>query len=242
MFTASINQIGGGLEARPRAYGVLVGTSRRLVRFRDALRATRRVAPTLAFMSLLFALLPFRSYLYFNPDAVAAGQWWRVLTHPFVHVSWYHLLLDGSAFVLLYRSLEQRRLSHLVAAGAGSLLASLWYWPTIGQTGLCGLSGMAHGLMAVSALEMIRRQDRLGWLCLLLVAGKSIWEAVTGQVFFTWLHFGLMGTPVAVCHLGGVVGGMLVWSAPACWRFAVHAGAESNKALASQRTSKGGRR
>ena len=54
---------------------------------------------------------------------------------------------------------------------------------------------------------------RLGWLCLAIVTGKAAWEAVTGQVFFTWLHFGLLGTPVAVCHLGGVVGGVIAWSA-----------------------------
>ena len=29
--------------------------------------------------------------LVFHPDKVLAGQWWQVITHPFVHISFYHL-------------------------------------------------------------------------------------------------------------------------------------------------------
>lgn len=43
----------------------------------------------------------------FQPEAVRGGEWWRVLTHPFVHVTWYHLLLDASAFFLLYNGLSK---------------------------------------------------------------------------------------------------------------------------------------
>src|SRR5690348_16262975 len=45
--------------------------------------------------------------LTFQPEAVRAGQWWRLLTHPFVHITWYHLLLDGVAFFILYHSLSE---------------------------------------------------------------------------------------------------------------------------------------
>jgi rhomboid family GlyGly-CTERM serine protease len=189
----------------------------------------------IAVLVVLLILLPLHSRLTFSPSAVAAGEWWRVLTHPFVHVSWYHALLDGAAFLLLYRMINGPRVAYCVGAGAGSLLAAVWFWPAIGATGLCGLSGIAHGLMAVSALQMIRSgmeghapswpsapanadatkrvpPTTVGWVCLALVAGKSIWEAATGQVFFAWMHFGLLGTPVAVCHLGGVVGGVVVFA------------------------------
>ena len=46
----------------------------------------------------------FRS-LTFLPEPVYAGEWWRVFTHPFVHLTWYHLLLDGTAYLALYHSL-----------------------------------------------------------------------------------------------------------------------------------------
>jgi len=155
----------------------------------------------------------------FSLEAVRAGQWWRLLSHPFVHVSWYHLLLDGAAFLILYRSLMDpsllRRVSFVVAAAVGSLLTS-WAATDL-SAGLCGLSGVAHGLMAVSAIEMVANfppgssERRVGWISLGLVLAKAGYEALTGQMFLGFLHFGLLGTPVAVSHAGGVLGGLSAW-------------------------------
>jgi len=162
----------------------------------------------------------FATTFIFLPDAVSAGEWWRVPAHPFVHVSLYHLLLDASVFFLLYTELRDKtwfeRFTLLLAAGAGSLLVSLWAAPIIQTRGLCGLSGIAHGLAAVSALEMLSGAKdktlwRLGLASLLLVVGKSLIEAVTGQIAFESLHFGELGVPIAVCHAGGVLGALLAW-------------------------------
>jgi rhomboid family GlyGly-CTERM serine protease len=102
--------------------------------------------------------------MMFRSDAVAAGEWWRLLTHPFVHVTWYHLLLDASAFFLLYHGLLERKISRrllfVVAGAVGSLGLSWLAAPAITTQGLCGLSGIAHGLMAVSAVEMMRTNTR----------------------------------------------------------------------------------
>src|SRR5438093_10173222 len=101
----------------------------------------------------------FSHSLTFEPQAVRNGEWWRLFTHPFVHVSWYHLLLDGTAFLALYSSLAEkiivRRLWYVFAGAAGSLLISWAAAPSLARTGLCGLSVAAHGLMAVSALELV---------------------------------------------------------------------------------------
>lgn len=153
--------------------------------------------------------------LVFFPALVGAGEWWRIITHPFVHVSWYHLLLDGAAFLMLYAELRHwpswRRLG-AVAASAASSLAAATSSPLIASDGFCGLSGIAHGLMAISAVEMIGRGDlwgkRVGWCALLLVVGKVLMEAASGEVVLSLLHFGLMGVPIAACHAGGVIGGL----------------------------------
>ena len=157
--------------------------------------------------------------MIFHPGAVQAGEWWRVFTHPFVHVTWYHLLLDASAFFLLYNGLLEtkavRRLAYVLAGAAGSLLLSWCAAPVIATIGLCGLSGIAHGLMAVSAVEMMRGQLprssewRIGAFTLALVVGKAAYEAITGHILFGFLYFGLVGEPVAVSHAGGIVGGLL---------------------------------
>jgi rhomboid family GlyGly-CTERM serine protease len=159
--------------------------------------------------------------MVFLPDSVKSGEWWRVVTHPFAHVSWYHLLLDGGAFLLLYDGLEEtgrgRRLMYVVGCGGGSLGLSLLTSEVIQSRGLCGLSGIAHGLMAVSALEWFtspnadRRSRMIGLASLPIVAGKSLVEMLQGHVFFEFLHFGLMGVPVPACHAGGVLAGILMF-------------------------------
>jgi len=157
--------------------------------------------------------------MIFLPAAVRDGEWWRLLTHPFVHVTWYHLLLDGVAFLALYGGLLERslwrRLVVMTAAGAGSALSAYAAAPAVSTGGLCGLSGVAHGLMVFSAWELIThpalplRERRLGWLCFILVVGKGALEAWNGRMFFTFLHFGLMGDPIAVSHAGGIMGGLI---------------------------------
>jgi rhomboid family GlyGly-CTERM serine protease len=156
--------------------------------------------------------------MIFQPLAVQQGEWWRLFTHPFVHATWYHLLLDGAAFLALYHSLVEasavRRLLYVLAAGASSVLFAWATAPTVSTSGLCGLSGIAHGLMAVSALEFVASQPpgsavrRIGHISFLLVVGKAAVEALSGRMFFTFLHFGLMGDPVAVSHAGGIIGGL----------------------------------
>jgi hypothetical protein len=49
----------------------------------------------------------------------------------------------------------------------------------------------------------------IGWIGFVLVVGKAALEALSGRMFFTFLHLGLMGDPVAVSHAGGVIGGLL---------------------------------
>jgi rhomboid family GlyGly-CTERM serine protease len=154
--------------------------------------------------------------LTFHPEAVRQGQWWRLLTHPFVHLTWYHLLLDGSAFFLLYHSLLEarllRRLAFVFAAAAGSLAFS-WAGPRSAD-GLCGLSGIAHALMAISAVELVSTQPanspawRLGLGAFAFVVGKAAYEALSGRMFFAFLDFGLLGHPIAVSHAGGIIGGL----------------------------------
>jgi rhomboid family GlyGly-CTERM serine protease len=158
--------------------------------------------------------------LHFHPELVVRGEWWRLLTHPFVHVSLYHLVLDAVAFLVLYATLKEkrmlRRLAYCAGSAVGSLALSLLLSPAVYSLGLCGLSGIAHGLMAVTGLEMASsRTDstvaRIGRVTLALLSAKVLYEAVTGEVLFAASHLGDIGTPIAACHLGGVSGAAIVY-------------------------------
>ena len=159
--------------------------------------------------------------MIFSPQQVLNGQVWRLVTHPFVHVSWYHLLLDAAAFVILYMQLAEpslvKRTLYVAGCGIVSLLAVLLALPQTDSIGYCGLSGIGHGLMAVCALEMIKNASSnksaklTGIVCLALVVGKSVIEAVTGRMIFSFFHTELIGSPVALAHGGGVLGGCILF-------------------------------
>ena len=136
-----------------------------------------------------------------------------------VHLTWYHLFLDAGAFLILYIGLLERRVTRklfiTLVCGSFSLIAALCFTPDIETKGLCGLSGIAHGLMAYSGLELIhtRKSMWVGLFSFLLVFLKSIYEFVNGEAVFTFMHMGLCGSPLAACHLGGVVGGIMCFVA-----------------------------
>lgn len=152
--------------------------------------------------------------LIYSPTQTVAGEWWRIITYPLVHVSWYHLLLDAGAFLFLYHGLQTasfgKRILYIAGCTIGTLIVS------ISEESLCGLSGIAHGLMAISGLEMMERKDSgsksAGAICFGLVVLKSIYEALSGHVAFGFLHFGTIGEAVAICHAGGIIGGVLVYA------------------------------
>jgi rhomboid family GlyGly-CTERM serine protease len=153
----------------------------------------------------------------FIPSAFKHGQWWRLFTHPFVHVNLYHLFLDAGAFLLLYKELYDRnplrKIIYLFTCGTCSLVVALIIFPLVYIQGLCGLSGIAHGFMALTGLEMMlnRKDFGAGSLVFLLVVSKSIYELLTGNVLFSFMHMGLCGFPIASCHAGGVLGGILTF-------------------------------
>jgi hypothetical protein len=83
--------------------------------------------------------------------------------------------------------------------------------------GLCGLSGIAHGLMAISALNLMRDSHdkllfRLGLCSFALLTAKCLIEALSGKMLFTFLHFGMLGDPVPVTHAGGLLGALITWT------------------------------
>ena len=161
--------------------------------------------------------------LTYLPSRVLNGEWWRLFTHPFVHVSWYHLLLDGGAVVTTYICLSEprmiKRVLYFLLSAVGTTLVAHVGSPLTEQIGLCGMSGVAYGLVAVCGLEMMG-EDRLrgrsmvlGLLCLGVVTACAMVEAITGKGFYSYMDCGLLGQPIAIAHAGGVLGGIVAYAA-----------------------------
>jgi len=165
----------------------------------------------------------------FWPERVAAGEWWRLLTSAWVHLSPYHLAVDGLAVMMLIGmagpSFRQRWTAlHLCALGSAGLAWLLA--PATAEIGLCGLSGVAHGLTVLAAFETFRgglATERITAVGMALaVTAKAALETILGHALLEGWHLGSVGTPIPAGHLGGVIAGWLI--AAARWRKArIHA-------------------
>ena len=156
------------------------------------------------------------SAFYLFPGALFNGEFTRWLSFAWKHNSFYHLVLDASAFIFLYQTLRcglNARLLHLFSCIFFSGLIPLLIDPRLGEIGLCGLSGVAHGLTLICALEMAENStgasQRVAVLIFAGVLGKTILEQITGTVLFAEHHLGNVGIPIASCHFGGALGGIL---------------------------------
>lgn len=144
-------------------------------------------------------------------EAIFSGEWWRIVTGGVAHSNVIHLLLNctGLAAVWLlhaehYRPLQILTLSVLQVGlvGAGILL----FYPNMQH--YVGLSGALHGLFIVGAILDIRNQERTGWLILLGVTSKVVYENIFGA---SNELAELIAARVAVeAHLLGLVAGLLV--------------------------------
>jgi rhomboid family GlyGly-CTERM serine protease len=159
--------------------------------------------------------------MFYTPAKAFGGEAYRFITHLFAHVTWFHLILNGTAFFMLYAMLVEKssfkRTCYVLVTAAASLAAVTIKMPSLTSIGYCGLSGVAHGLMAITSLEIIfdtgsdTTQKRAGIISLALLVAKSVYEMITGQMMFGFIYGGLIGSPIAVSHIGGVIGGCVMF-------------------------------
>lgn len=137
---------------------------------------------------------------------------WRLITGPFVHATWGHLIRDVALVALAGVAYEaplasRRRLlfaAGVVVPAAAVLLAghAAWY---------CGLSGLSHALLAAAlTYELARRRGaaRIAVIALgAFAALKPLYELATGAPAFAMeLGDGVVQVPLA--HAVGVAVGV----------------------------------
>ncbi|GEK08973.1 rhombosortase [Pseudoalteromonas sp. McH1-7] len=170
------------------------------------------IAPlSLAILSTVLMLFNLGYYLDFDRTAIANGEVWRLLTGQFTHSNWYHLLLNilGIVFIWLLHAEYTTIKKYWVNVGLLGAFTGLMIWlfaPNI--VVYTGLSGLLHGLIVWGALEDIKRKLTTGYLLLIGVWAKVLWEQYAGASADVAM---LIDSRVAIeAHLFGAIGGVLL--------------------------------
>jgi len=140
---------------------------------------------------------------------IQAGEPWRFFTGHWVHLGYWHLLMNLAGLLLLALLLHgvMRAWEWLLLLLALPLLISAAFWlqlPELQRYG--GMSGVLHGIAVAGALRMTNDTRERSWGLLLvgLVAVKVLAEQFTDQS----LASGLIGGRVLTeAHLYGAVSG-----------------------------------
>lgn len=177
------------------------------------------VAISMMAMAALQAMpLAWQHALRYDRDAIAAGQWWRLLSAHFIHLNWSHLTLNLAGLGLgtwLFGSdrSPRRWLLATTMAAAGCGLGLYWFAPSVGWC--VGLSGVLHGLMVVGFGGWALAGDRWALVLLAVVVGKMTWEQLGGSM--PWAASMAGGTVITAAHVWGAAGGALYLAGEAIW-------------------------
>ncbi len=149
-----------------------------------------------------------RAALRYERTAIAAGEWWRLLTAHFVHIDLEHTFLNIMGVVLMWaifaRDLAPRQWLIVTLVVLLAIDAGLWFRDK-GVDWYVGASGALHGFMAAGTYAHVRRGDLDGWILVVFIVLKLGYEQLHGA-----LPFAESGMPVVVnAHLYGALGGFI---------------------------------
>ncbi len=150
--------------------------------------------------------------LHYERQAILGGQWWLLFSGNFTHTAASHLWLNLTAWLLIWMYAQGRVPLYLwitaaVVCSASTGLGLLLFNPEIHW--YVGLSGVLHGMLAVTAICCWQRER--DWTAPLLLAAAII------KLTAEQMHGPLPGTadladvPVVTdAHLYGFAGGLLL--------------------------------
>ena len=168
----------------------------------------------LAGLALLWLLLAggphWTAALRYDRAALREGEWWRLISAHWVHLSVRHLLLDSAGLVLLWtlyaRELRPWDWLPVLVGATATIDAGLW-WAQPQIEWYVGLSGLLHGAWSAGAAAVALRHGRWGWLMLAILALKLLLEQRAGASLVAEFPV------VTMAHVYGALGGLGAFAA-----------------------------
>ena len=174
-----------------------------------------------AVVSLLLELLGDggRLALAYNRDALEAGEFWRLLTGHFVHLSLTHALLNlaGLGLVVWIVGHAFSWSQWLFVTFVSIVMIDVGFWflnPELAW--YVGISGFLNGILAAGLVIGVAGREPGSIMLAVVVLAKLTWEQTIGPLPGSESTSG--GDVIVIAHIYGATGGLL--SAAILWRSA----------------------
>jgi len=158
-----------------------------------------------------------REILKYDRLAIQGGEYWRIITGHFAHLSNSHLLLNLAGLVLSWllvgRNYSATQWTAVLLISFITISAGFWFVDK-NLLWYVGLSGSLHGLLLAGAIRGFKSLPTESAVICLLVVGKLVHEQLIGPLPGSESASG--GDVVVNAHLFGAIGGLI--AAGIFWR------------------------
>jgi rhomboid family GlyGly-CTERM serine protease len=151
-----------------------------------------------------------REWLRWDRDGIANGQFWRIVSGHFVHLSWSHFLLNLGAFFLVWMIVGDRFASRiwilLITVCVAGMGLGFWFMAHELQW-YVGMSGLLHGLLMAGLIVGVRSSPTESLLIVSFVVAKLVFEQLSGPLPGSESVSG--GAVIVDAHLYGALSGTI---------------------------------
>ena len=151
------------------------------------------------------------NFLRYEHDLLRSGEWWRLFSGHFIHLSWAHISLNLAGFWLIAFLYGQKikpiyLLTTILLIALGISIGLLIFNPEVDW--YVGLSGVLHGLIIIGALKNLSNEPWPSTFVLMGISSKIIWEQLYAEG--SMMKHIIGGNVIYDAHFYGAIAGTII--------------------------------